>query len=145
MKFTTPLSKCTLDAQRLELGPFLGNCHLLLLYNLFREPPIHNMALAALLLRSAALILLIVALHWLSQYLFASKDEPPVVHHWLPFVGSAITYGQDPYAFFFRCREKVRVVCSDFTSWLTYTIVRRCLLFRASWQEDDCLSWYSRQ
>lgn len=70
------------------------------------------MALAALLLRSAALILLILALHRLSQYLFASKDEPPVVHHWLPFVGSAITYGQDPYAFFFRCREKVRVVCS---------------------------------
>ena len=71
------------------------------------------MALAALLLRSVALILIILALHRLTQYLFASKDEPPVVHHWLPFVGSAITYGQDPYAFFFRCREKVSVVCSD--------------------------------
>ena len=68
------------------------------------------MALAAVFFKFAALILLILAFHRLSQYLFARKDEPPVVSYWLPFVGSAITYGQDPYAFFFRCREKVSVV-----------------------------------
>ena len=72
------------------------------------------MALAALLFKSAALILLILGLHTLSQFLFGRKDEPPVVPYWLPSVGSAITYGQDPYAFFFRCREKVSVVYWEF-------------------------------
>ena len=72
------------------------------------------MALAALLLEFAALILLSLFLYTLSQYLFKRKDEPPVVPHWLPFVGSAITYGQDPYAFFFRYREKVSSVFPDF-------------------------------
>ena len=72
------------------------------------------MALAALLLEFTAPILLFLSLYRLNQYLFARKDEPPVVHHWLPFVGSAITYGQDPYAFFFRCRVKVSNVFPDF-------------------------------
>ena len=72
------------------------------------------MALAALLLEFAVLIPLFLSLYRLSQYLFKRKDEPPVVPHWLPFVGSAITYGQDPYAFFFRCREKVSNVFPDF-------------------------------
>ena len=36
------------------------------------------------------------------------KTRPPVVFHWLPWVGSAIHYGMNPLDFFFQCREKVR-------------------------------------
>ena len=71
------------------------------------------MALAATLFKFATLVLFILCLHRMSQYLFRKKDEPPVVPYWLPFVGSAITYGQDPYAFFFRNREKVNIVRAD--------------------------------
>ncbi|KAF5329994.1 hypothetical protein D9611_010426 [Ephemerocybe angulata] len=34
------------------------------------------------------------------------KTDPPIVFHWLPFVGSAIAYGNNPLKFFFECREK---------------------------------------
>lgn len=40
------------------------------------------------------------------QLLFRNPHEPPVVFHLVPFVGSTITYGMDPYKFFFSCREK---------------------------------------
>lgn len=36
-----------------------------------------------------------------------NKIQPPVVFHWIPFLGSTISYGIDPYKFFFDCREKV--------------------------------------
>lgn len=32
--------------------------------------------------------------------------DPPLVFHWVPFIGSTITYGIDPYKFFFNCRQK---------------------------------------
>ncbi|KAG6828537.1 hypothetical protein H0H92_007615 [Tricholoma furcatifolium] len=32
--------------------------------------------------------------------------DPPVIFHWLPYIGSAIQYGNDPMNFFFACREK---------------------------------------
>ncbi|WFD32475.1 sterol 14alpha-demethylase [Malassezia sp. CBS 17886] len=35
-----------------------------------------------------------------------NKSLPPVVFHWMPVIGSAVTYGMDPYKFFFTCREK---------------------------------------
>ncbi|TGO90517.1 hypothetical protein BPOR_0061g00140 [Botrytis porri] len=54
----------------------------------------------------AAFIVLSVVLNVLNQVLFANPNEPPVVFHWLPIIGSTITYGMDPYKFFFECREK---------------------------------------
>ncbi|PYH45087.1 cytochrome P450 [Aspergillus saccharolyticus JOP 1030-1] len=55
---------------------------------------------------AAAGFLVIVALNVLRQLLFRNKNEPPVVFHWIPFLGNTITYGMDPYAFFFANREK---------------------------------------
>lgn len=52
-------------------------------------------------------LLAAVIFNILSQLLFHDKNKPPVVFHWIPFLGSTITYGLDPYAFFFSCREKV--------------------------------------
>nr|GAT51726.1 lanosterol 14-alpha-demethylase [Mycena chlorophos] len=33
-------------------------------------------------------------------------SDPPVVFHWLPIVGSAVWYGNDPIGFFKTCQEK---------------------------------------
>ena len=48
-----------------------------------------------------------VLLNVLSQLIFKNSNKPPVVFHWIPFIGSTVTYGIDPYKFFFACREKV--------------------------------------
>lgn len=42
----------------------------------------------------------------MQQVLFKKKDEPTVVLHWFPFLGSTIAYGMDPYGFFFSNRSK---------------------------------------
>ena len=55
----------------------------------------------------ASLIVLTIVLNVLKQLLFRNPNEPPVVFHWVPFIGNTIGYGIDPYKFFFRCREKV--------------------------------------
>ncbi|KAI8278834.1 Eburicol 14-alpha-demethylase [Colletotrichum sp. SAR11_57] len=53
-----------------------------------------------------AVIVLSVVLNVLSQALFKNANEPPLVFHWFPFVGSTITYGMDPPTFFKVNREK---------------------------------------
>lgn len=56
---------------------------------------------------SVSLVILAVLLNVLKQVLFKKKDEPPVVFHWFPFVGSAISYGQEPTQFLKECQAKV--------------------------------------
>lgn len=58
------------------------------------------------LLALVALTTLSIALNIAHQLLFRNPNEPPVVFHYVPFIGSTITYGIDPFAFFFSCREK---------------------------------------
>lgn len=41
------------------------------------------------------------------RQIFPNKKEPPVIFHLVPWLGSAVTYGKDPYKFLFACREKV--------------------------------------
>lgn len=65
----------------------------------------------------AAFVVLSVVLNVLNQVLFANPNEPPVVFHWLPIIGSTITYGMDPYKFFFDCRAKVCFFIPMFTVW----------------------------
>ncbi|KAL5330707.1 hypothetical protein ACEPPN_000226 [Leptodophora sp. 'Broadleaf-Isolate-01'] len=54
----------------------------------------------------AALVFLAVVLNVLNQLLLKNPNEPPVVFHWFPVVGNTVTYGIDPYKFFFDCRAK---------------------------------------
>ncbi|KAH0543521.1 Sterol 14-alpha demethylase [Glutinoglossum americanum] len=54
----------------------------------------------------AAVSVLAVVLNVLRQLLFKNPNEPPMVFHWVPFIGNTIMYGIDPYKFFFSCREK---------------------------------------
>jgi sterol 14-demethylase len=56
---------------------------------------------------AAAFVVLAVVLNVLNQLLFRNPNEPPVVFHWFPVIGSTITYGMDPYGFFNKCRAKV--------------------------------------
>jgi hypothetical protein len=53
-------------------------------------------------------LVLSVVLNVLQQLLLKSPNEPPVVFHWFPILGSTITYGMDPYKFFFANKAKVR-------------------------------------
>ncbi|CCF32640.1 eburicol 14-alpha-demethylase [Colletotrichum higginsianum] len=53
-----------------------------------------------------AVIFLSVVLNVASQILFKNSNEPPVVFHWFPFIGSTVIYGMDPPAFFKANREK---------------------------------------
>ena len=52
-------------------------------------------------------LVLTVVLNVLSQVLFRNSNEPPMVFHWFPLIGSTITYGMDPPRFFQENREKV--------------------------------------
>lgn len=52
-------------------------------------------------------IVLAIVINVLSQLLFKNPNEPPLVFHWVPYVGSTIAYGIDPYHFFFHCQRKV--------------------------------------
>ena len=50
---------------------------------------------------------LAISLNVVRQFLFKNRKEPPVVFHWVPFFGSAIAYGMNPFEFFFKCQRKV--------------------------------------
>lgn len=56
----------------------------------------------------AGFVAVAVALNVANQLLFTNPNEPPLVFHWFPFVGSTITYGMDPPTFFRENRAKVR-------------------------------------
>ncbi|KAF2148599.1 cytochrome P450 [Myriangium duriaei CBS 260.36] len=54
----------------------------------------------------AILTIVTILFHVGRQLLLANRHEPPVVFHWLPFLGSTVSYGIDPYKFFFDARKK---------------------------------------
>lgn len=49
---------------------------------------------------ATTVIVLSVVLNVLNQLMFKNPNEPPVVFHWLPLIGSTVTYGMDPPRFF---------------------------------------------
>lgn len=53
-----------------------------------------------------AFLTLSIVINGLRQLLPQNPNEPPLVFHWVPFIGNTITYGIDPFKFFFACREK---------------------------------------
>ena len=55
----------------------------------------------------AFIISLTILANVLQQTLLKKQNEPPVVFHWLPVIGSTVTYGIDPFKFFFKCQAKV--------------------------------------
>lgn len=51
--------------------------------------------------------LVLTVVNIVRQLLPHDKTKPPVVFHWLPFLGSTISYGMQPYSFFLSCQQKV--------------------------------------
>ncbi|KAH7050239.1 cytochrome P450 51 [Macrophomina phaseolina] len=47
-----------------------------------------------------------VTFHVLRQLFFFTKNEPPVVFHWFPLLGSTVSFGMDPLKFFADCKKK---------------------------------------
>ena len=64
----------------------------------------------------ASLMIIVVLTTVLQQVLFKNSNEPPLVFHWLPVIGSTVTYGIDPFKFFFDCQRKVRILVPDLIS-----------------------------
>nr|AIF79454.1 CYP51A [Rhynchosporium commune] len=52
------------------------------------------------------LLIVTVLLNALHQLLPKKKSEPPLVWHWIPFIGNAIEYGTDPLAFYTKCQRQ---------------------------------------
>ncbi|KAF1738013.1 Eburicol 14-alpha-demethylase [Beauveria bassiana] len=66
-------------------------------------PNASSLAYAGGMALAFVLACIIINVLWLQ--LPRPKSEPPVVFHWLPFVGNAISYGMNPFNFYSRCRE----------------------------------------
>jgi hypothetical protein len=97
-----------------------------------------------------AFITLSVVINVLAQIVFKNPNEPPMVFHWFPIIGGTISYGMDPYKFFFDCRAKVGVLlvpcggCGliDFS---VLSLVWRYIHLRLAGQEDNRLFGDQRQ
>lgn len=63
-------------------------------------------ASTAIPLTLAGIVAVVIINNVVKQLWFADPNRPPVVFHWLPFFGSTIEYGIDPYRFFFKYRAK---------------------------------------
>lgn len=68
--------------------------------------PVHAWSIIAAL---ACILVLAILVNVLQQTLFPKSNQPPLVFHWLPFVGSTVVYGTDPFKFMFACQAKVRI------------------------------------
>lgn len=116
--FPTP---STAEHQSLSLSPLLASVLLLASCTVFSQrmgffaavlqsSPSRLLDSRALLLLGAAfagLLVVAVVLNVLRQLLLKNPNEPPLVFHWIPVLGSTLAYGLDPYLFFFSCRQKV--------------------------------------
>ncbi|KAF8588231.1 lanosterol 14-alpha-demethylase [Ramaria rubella] len=48
-----------------------------------------------------------IVLNGLRQWIIPQDpNHPPIVFHWIPFIGSAVAYGTDPVNFLSKCRDK---------------------------------------
>ena len=54
----------------------------------------------------AFIAVIAIASNVVGQLFFPDPRRPPVVFHILPWIGSTVQYGIDPYKFFGACREK---------------------------------------
>lgn len=66
-----------------------------------------SMTLLGLYVASATAVAILINVLYQLLFRLRNKTEPPMVFHWVPFFGSTISYGMDPYKFFFACQEKV--------------------------------------
>jgi sterol 14alpha-demethylase len=69
--------------------------------------PLSQLSLAAQIpVVLGGLLFIVVTINVLQQLLFRNPNEPPLVFHWFPVIGSTLTYGIDPPRFFKANRAK---------------------------------------
>ncbi|KAJ5605721.1 hypothetical protein N7510_008502 [Penicillium lagena] len=54
----------------------------------------------------ATFVILAIFANVLKQALFKDTNKPPLVFHWLPIIGSTLSYGIDPLKFLEDCKKK---------------------------------------
>ncbi|TBU43941.1 14 alpha-demethylase [Dichomitus squalens] len=62
--------------------------------------------LVSFILSAVNVCIAIIVINICRQLLSLNRSQPPVVWHWIPFLGSTISYGKDPVGFFRTCRER---------------------------------------
>jgi hypothetical protein len=85
---------------------------------------IHNGVAVVVTAVVTVFVVLVVIVNVLRQLLFKNPNEPPVVFHWFPIIGSTVTYGLDPYKFFFDCRAKV---CRNYSHLITDRLIENSM------------------
>nr|AIF79453.1 CYP51A [Rhynchobrunnera orthospora] len=55
---------------------------------------------------TSALLVLVIILNAVHQLLPKKKSEPPMVWHWIPFIGNAVEYGTNPLAFYTKAQKQ---------------------------------------
>ena len=93
----------------------------------------------------ASFVVLAIVLNVLRQLLFKNSQEPPVVFHWVPFIGNTISYGIDPFIFFFKCREKVHNPSAMHRVLLILSLVWRRIHIHPARQKDDGMLGHKRK
>lgn len=88
----------------------MGLVHQLMSYPLVQQLQAQSPASQIAIVFGGA-VLLSVVFNVVNQVLFKNPNEPPVVFHWFPFIGSTVTYGIDPPKFFKENRAKVWLFC----------------------------------
>jgi hypothetical protein len=96
----------------------------------------------------ASVVFLSVFLNVAQQIFFKNPNEPPVVFHWFPWIGSTVTYGINPPVWLKENRAKVRI-SHNHNHWPVQTArltnvfptVWRRLYFHPARQEDDGHGW----
>lgn len=73
----------------------------------FDSPRLAGMSPMTLLGAAAICLVGAIIINILKQLLWKDPHKPPVVFHWFPVLGNTISYGMDPFKFFFNCKEKV--------------------------------------
>lgn len=59
-------------------------------------------------LYGVAAFFLVILFNVFWQQLPRKKSEPPLIFHWIPFIGNAVSYGMHPLRFYQECQKKVR-------------------------------------
>ncbi|KAL8827633.1 MAG: hypothetical protein Q9191_003067 [Dirinaria sp. TL-2023a] len=61
---------------------------------------------AEIIVTVVSLLAVTIIVNVLQQILLKSPHEPPLVFHWVPVIGNTVSYGIDPFKFFFDCKAK---------------------------------------
>ncbi|QSL66609.1 hypothetical protein MERGE_000991 [Pneumocystis wakefieldiae] len=86
------------------------------------------------------ILTLFFLLHIFPQLYQKNPSKPPVVFHWLPFIGSTIQYGLDPYKFFQKQKERVKKPL--LYKYLTF-LAWKYFYFYFTWKKNDTEEAYT--